>query len=250
VPHICSGDSLIVLRGCNAPLVGLALSQALGDYAPDGVGQEFDSRLGLPALNEWWLPSDEFRRGAMSNPWWAISGTHRRASMPETEPTAELNEEFSAPDAQARPWAEVVDVLSRSEMFWLSTVRGDGRPHVTPLPAIWLDGALHICTGAGEQKAKNLESDPRCILTTGTNQFRSGLDVVVEGTAARVTDTAQLQRLAAMWRSKLDWPFEVADGAFRDTEGHRALVFGIAPTKVLSFGKGEPYSQTRYRFTA
>jgi general stress protein 26 len=170
--------------------------------------------------------------------------------MPETEPTAELNEEFSAPDAQARPWAEVVDVLSRSEMFWLSTVRGDGRPHVTPLPAIWLDGALHICTGAGEQKAKNLESDPRCILTTGTNQFRSGLDVVVEGTAARVTDAEQLQRLAAMWRSKLDWPFEVADGAFRDAEGHRALVFGIAPTKVLSFGKGEPYSQTRYRFTA
>jgi len=47
----------------------------------------------------------------------------------------------------------VVDVLTRSEMFWLSSVRGDGRPHVTPLPAIWLDGALHICTGDAEQKA-------------------------------------------------------------------------------------------------
>ena len=23
----------------------------------------------------------------------------------------------------------------------------------------------------------------------------------------------------------------------------------LTPTKVLSFGKGEPYSQTRYRFT-
>ena len=34
-------------------------------------------------------------------------------------------------------------------------------------------------------KAKNLESNPRCILTTGTNQLRSGLDVVVEGAAAR-----------------------------------------------------------------
>jgi hypothetical protein len=65
-----------------------------------------------------------------------------------------------------------------------------------------------------------------------------------------VTDEAQLQRLAAMWKSKLDWPFEVADGAFRDADGRRGLVFGVAPTKVLSFGKGEPYSQTRYRFTA
>jgi hypothetical protein len=70
----------------------------------------------------------------------------QEASMPEIEPTAELHEGFSQPDATARPWAEVADVLSKSEMFWLSTVRHDGRPHVTPLPAIWLDGALHFCT--------------------------------------------------------------------------------------------------------
>jgi len=92
--------------------------------------------------------------------------------------------------------AEVVDVLTRSEMFWLSSVRGDGRPHVTPLPAIWLDGALHICTGDAEQKARNIDSEPRCVLTTGTNELRSGLDVVVEGVARRVTDRPLLERLA------------------------------------------------------
>jgi general stress protein 26 len=169
--------------------------------------------------------------------------------MPEIEPTAELNQGFSQPDAAARPWAEVVEVLSKSEMFWLSTVRADGRPHVTPLPAIWLDGALHFCSGSGEQKTKNLKAEPRCILTTGTNRLRSGLDVVVEGTAVRVTGLEHLQRLAAIWKSKLDWSFEIADGAFRDPEGRQGLVFGVAPAKVLSFGK-EPYSQTRYRFTA
>ena len=94
--------------------------------------------------------------------------------MPEIEPTVELNEGFSEPGAAARPWAEVADVLSKSEMFWLSTVRRDGRPHVTPLPAIWLDGTLHFCAGSHEQKAKNLESNPRCILTTGTSHLRSG----------------------------------------------------------------------------
>ena len=168
--------------------------------------------------------------------------------MSEREPTAELAEGFSSPGATARPWTEVVDVLTRSEMFWLSTVRRDGRPHVTPLPAIWLDGKLHFCTGSEEQKSKNLESDARCILTTGTNALHSGLDVVVEGTAARVTDNAQLQRLAALWKSKLDWDFEVGDGEFRDPDGRHGLVFGVAPAKVLAFGKGEPYSQTRYRF--
>jgi general stress protein 26 len=165
-----------------------------------------------------------------------------------TEPIAELHESFSSPDAAPRPWAEVVDVLSKSEMFWLSTVRRDGRPHVTPLPAVWLDDALHFCTGAQEQKAKNLDADPRCILTTGTNQFRSGLDVVLEGSATRVTDTTRLTRLAAIWKSKLDWDWDLTDGGFHDPEGGDALVFGVRPTKVLTFGKGEPYSQTRYRF--
>jgi general stress protein 26 len=168
--------------------------------------------------------------------------------MSETEPIAELHEGFSSPGAAPRPWADVVEVLSTSEMFWLSTVRRDGRPHVTPLPAVWLDGMLHFCTGDQEQKAKNLEAEPRCILTTGTNQFRSGLDVVVEGAATRVTDTAQLTRLASIWKSKLDWEFEVVDGGFHDPEGGDAFVFGVRPTKVLSFGKGEPYSQTRYRW--
>lgn len=168
--------------------------------------------------------------------------------MPQIEPTAELNTGFSQPDAQAPTWAEVVDVLSASEMFWLSTVRRDGRPHVTPLPAIWLDGKLHFCAGSEEQKTKNLASNPQCILTTGTNQLRSGLDVVLEGVAGRVTDQAQLLRLAQMWKTKLDWSFEVADGAFRDPDGRNGLVFGVAPTKILSFGKN-PYTQSRFRFT-
>jgi general stress protein 26 len=167
--------------------------------------------------------------------------------MPPSEPTTELHAGFSEPGASARPWSEVVTVLSESEMFWLSTVRRDGRPHVTPLPAIWLEGALHFCTGTEEQKSKNLESNPSCILTTGTNQLHSGLDVVVEGTTRQVTDTDQLRLLAGLWKSKLDWSFEVGDGVFHDRQGRVGLVYRLEPSKVLSFGK-DPYSQTRFRF--
>ena len=157
--------------------------------------------------------------------------------MPETEPNVELNESFSEPGAKPSPWSDVDHVLTESEMFWLSTVRRDGRPHVTPIPAIWHDGVLHFCSGAHEQKSKNLESNPRCILTTGTSALHSGLDVVVEGTAVRVTDRALLLRLAALWKSKLDWDFEVRRGAFADGAGRHGLVFGVGPQKVLSFGK-------------
>jgi general stress protein 26 len=140
-------------------------------------------------------------------------------------------------------------VLDGAEMFWLSTVREDGRPHVVPMPAVWLDGMLHFCTGVAEQKAVNLRSNAQCVLSTGPNHFREGLDVVVEGSAARVTGRERFEPLAALWKSKLDWDFDVADDGFRDPHSFtgEVLVFGVAPAKVLAFGKS-PYSQTRYRF--
>jgi general stress protein 26 len=167
--------------------------------------------------------------------------------MSQTEPVAEFNESFSEPGATAPPWTEVAAVLTASEMFWLSTVRRDGRPHVTPLPAIWLGGTLYFCTGSLEQKTANLRASPGCVLTTGSSDLRSGLDVVVEGTAVRMSDVPRLRELAAIWKSKLDWDYEVTDDGFRDGAGRTGLVFGVTPAKILAFGKA-PYTQTRYRF--
>lgn len=156
--------------------------------------------------------------------------------------------EFSEPGSSALPWATAERVLVESEMFWLSTVRADGRPHVAPLPAMWVDGRAFFCTGALEQKARNLAAHPECVLTTGTNTYRAGVDVVVEGVAAITRDEALLHRLAALWQSKLDWTFEVRDGAFADP-GHDTVapVYALTPAKVLAFAKA-PYSQTRYTF--
>jgi general stress protein 26 len=168
--------------------------------------------------------------------------------MAATPPTAELDARFGGPDAVATPWEEALRVIEDAELFWISTVRSDGRPHVTPLPAVWHDGVLHFCTGAAEQKGVNLTKNAQCALTTGNNRWKTGLDVVIEGTAERVTDEARLQRLANAWESKYhgDWHFDVANGAFQG-EGGEALVFKVVPTKVLAFAKGD-FAQTRYRF--
>jgi Pyridoxamine 5'-phosphate oxidase len=164
------------------------------------------------------------------------------------EPAAEFDSRFSDPSAGPTPWSVAMHVLEHAELYWLTTVRADGRPHVTPLIGVAEGGAMHFCTGLEEQKARNLEHSKRVALTTGKNTWAQGLDVVVEGTAVRVADRTVLQRLADAYEAKYGstWHFDVGDGVF-DTGGHVAAVFRIEPAKVLAFAK-EPHAQTRYRF--
>ena len=129
-------------------------------------------------------------------------------------PTTSLDSRFSDPGAAPTSWDDAVRALESAELFWITTVRADGRPHVTPLVAVWLDDAIHFCTGDTEQKAVNLRTNPHVILTTGCNSWDHGLDVVVEGDAVQVTDDETLKRLADAWRTKWDgrWQFECARG--------------------------------------
>lgn len=163
------------------------------------------------------------------------------------DPTTTLDERFSDPDAHATTWASTREALEAAQLSWVSTVRADGRPHVTPLVAVWLDGALHFTTGPHEQKARNLATNPHVVVTTGCNRWDRGLDVMVEGEARRVTEPATLERLAAAWATKWDgsWQYRVTDGGFQHDAGGLALVFTVEPTKVLAFGKGT-FSHTRH----
>ncbi|GLU45731.1 pyridoxamine 5'-phosphate oxidase family protein [Nocardiopsis ansamitocini] len=170
--------------------------------------------------------------------------------MAGKNPTGEIDARYSSEGAAPVQWAHARGLLESAEVFWLSTVRPDGRPHVTPLLAVWLADALYFCTGAEERKAQNLARNPHCILTTGHNTLASGLDLVVEGDAVRTKDHDLLKRLAGLYVAKYGtaWSFEVRDGAFHHPGGGEALVYGVSPTKVLGFGKGTESSQTRWRF--
>lgn len=167
------------------------------------------------------------------------------------EPITELDPRFSSEKVTPTSWAEGRERLEKAEVYWLATVRPDGRPHVTPLIAVWLEGALYFCTGEDERKAKNLADNGHCSLTTGCNTLNEeGLDLVVEGEAVRVSDEVKLQRVAEVYEAKYgsDWRFSVHDGAFKGMEGNVALVYEVAPTTAFGFGKGKSFSQTRWRF--
>ena len=48
-------------------------------------------------------------------------------------PNAEIDRRFSDPEADPTPWSEALDALEHAELYWLTTVRIDGCPHMTPL---------------------------------------------------------------------------------------------------------------------
>ena len=50
-----------------------------------------------------------------------------------------IDKRFSDPEAEPTPWAEALDALEQAELYWLTTVRADGRPHVTPLIGVVAD---------------------------------------------------------------------------------------------------------------
>jgi len=166
-------------------------------------------------------------------------------------PVGELHAGFSSPGATATDWAEGRRRIDQAEVFWLSTVRPDGRPHVTPLLAVWHDDAMYFCTGPDERKAQNLRQNRHCILTTGQNGL-DGLDVVVEGQAVEVGDAVALERVASAYESKYGARFTAPEGTWFGLSdairAGKALVYRVTPTTILGFAKGEQFSQTRWRF--
>jgi Pyridoxamine 5'-phosphate oxidase len=172
----------------------------------------------------------------------------RRYAMAVRAPVGELDPRYSSDSATPTPWEEARRQVETAKAYWLATVRPDGRPHVTTIAAVWLDGGLHFATGESERKAKNLARNSQCVITTGCHVLE-GLDVVLEGEAARVTDTTTLQRLANAYIGKYEqlFRFKVRDGVMHH-EGavDRVLTYRLRATKALGFAKGERFSQTRW----
>jgi hypothetical protein len=152
------------------------------------------------------------------------------------------------------PWSRPLAELEKfkagpGESTWLATTRPDGRPHLTGIGALWFEGTFYFTSGAGTRKSRNLAVNPSCAISLSLPT----IDLVVEGTAARVIDDPTLQRLAAQFAAQ-GWEPTVENGAFvapysAPSAGPPpwdlyvmtlATVFGVATT--------EPYGATRWRF--
>jgi pyridoxamine 5'-phosphate oxidase-like protein len=171
--------------------------------------------------------------------------------MSEQTAHGTLDPRFSQEDAGAATWPDVETLLRAAELYWITTVRANGRPHTTPLVGVWHADAFWFCTGRREQKRRNLTVHPSVTVATGTNTWQAGTDVIVEGDAVRVTGVDALSAVAAAYLDKYgeDWRFDATEEGFggQDDPGGPADVFRVPPTKVLVFAKA-PHGQTTFRF--
>ena len=151
------------------------------------------------------------------------------------------------------PWSRARDTLAADTptadlTFFVATVRPNGRPHSAGVGAIWVDDALYFVGGPGTRRSRNLAANPACSVSVRL----SGLDLVLEGDAHRVTDAATLERVAAVYRA--GWPVTVTGDGL--TAPFTAPSAGPPPwhlyrlTLHTAFGvaSAEPNGATRWDF--
>jgi general stress protein 26 len=168
-------------------------------------------------------------------------------------PVADLAADFSSPGTTALPWMDAEEQLRKADVFWLATVRPEGRPHVVPVLAVWFDGSLYFLTGHGEQKVKNLATNSHVSVTTGRNDLGEGFDIVVEGRATGVSDNATLSSVVEAYVAKYGegWRLPIDQVLFYEVTPSKVFGFGRRDGRVgPPSGRGEMFNQTRWRFQA
>lgn len=160
-----------------------------------------------------------------------------------------IEEPYNAEDSAPTPWSRAASLLESADTYWLATVRPDGRPHVVPILAVWVDGTLLFVASDTSRKAADLARDSRCTITTHGN----GLDLVVDGDAAKVTDEALIQRVADAYASKYDWHVTVRNRAFHAEGAPTAgpppyFVYTVTPSTTFGFPSDGMLTPTRWRF--
>lgn len=168
------------------------------------------------------------------------------------EPTSTTNLDRSG--FAELPWSRPRDILATDTpgadlTFFVGTVRPDGRPHAAGVGAIWVDDTLYFVGGPGTRRSRNLAANPVCTVSVRLR----GIDLTLEGTAHRVTDSSTLERVAAVYRTG-GWPAETEGDAF--TAPYNAPSAGPAPwhlyrlTLHTAFGVAcaEPYGASRWDF--
>jgi hypothetical protein len=89
--------------------------------------------------------------------------------------------------------------------FWLATVRPNGAPHVDVQFAAWAGTSFFIASKDRARKSRNLEGEPRCVISADTNDLR----VIVERIAHHVPDQATLQKGVRAFETIYGWPTRV-----------------------------------------
>jgi hypothetical protein len=174
------------------------------------------------------------------------------SGMSNPGPTATTNLD-KASEAEPLAWKRARDLLDAGALAeaasFLGTVRADGRPHSARIGAAWYDGNVYFQTGEQTRKARNLQLNPACTLSTSL----TGIDLVFEGWAERITDGPTLEAVVAVWQEG-GWAAAVSgDGIVAPYNAPATgpppwQVYRVAGHTVFGVATADPYGATRWRF--
>jgi len=134
------------------------------------------------------------------------------------------------------PWSWAVERLSTAHTYWVSTTRASSAPHVMPVWGVLLDDKFCFSTGSRSRKARNLSQNPKCVIACEVNQDQ----VIVEGIAEVVTESALKKRFAAVYGPKYDY----------NMDGFDEPVYVVHPKVVFGFTTEEgAFTSTATRWT-
>jgi hypothetical protein len=113
---------------------------------------------------------------------------------------------------------------------------------------VWFGDTLYFASGARSRKSRNLEVNPACALSASLPD----LDVVIEGTARRVTDSQTIKNLAGEFVRR-GWPVTVIGEALTAPWGAPSAsppwyLYAVAPTTAFGLATGGSPGATRWSF--
>ena len=98
------------------------------------------------------------------------------------------------------------EMLDRTGLILLGTIRKDGFPRISPVEPLFADGHLYLGMMWQSRKALDLLREPRCTVHSATsNRDATEGDFKVYGRAVEVTDLEARQRYGEALYEKIGW---------------------------------------------
>lgn len=100
------------------------------------------------------------------------------------------------------PWSHAHERLKEAKIYWIASVRPDGRPHLSPIWGVWLDQVLYFDGSPESRRSRNIAGNPQ--IAVHVERGNAGTDVVIlEGEAGEVRPDQEVAvRLAAAYGAK------------------------------------------------
>ena len=147
--------------------------------------------------------------------------------------------EYGAVGSKRLSWRWASERLVPAMVYWLTTVRPDGAPHVRPVDGTWVDNALFVGGSSQAGWIRNLAHDART--TVSLPDVRAV--VIVEGEARQVVPDARLaERLAAAARK-----YESMYGPASPSDYVDKPIWAVVPKHAMGWERF-PTDATRWEF--